>query len=176
LPSGGPAGHGVAMAALRSLIYTLCGLLAGTALFAIMALTFVDVGGRKFVDTSLPGALELTELLMVAVIFAALPLVSLRGEHVTFDSLDPLLPAGFRRVQQALVDLACLAMLLFVAWLMWDHAGKMAEYGDVTNRLRIPLYPFVYAMSVLSALTALVHLMLIVKPVAHHHFGVEEPS
>jgi TRAP-type C4-dicarboxylate transport system permease small subunit len=162
------------MAALRSLLYTLCGLLAAAALFAIMVLTFVDVGGRKFVDTSLPGALELTEVLMVAVIFAALPLVSLRGEHVTFDSLDPFLPAGFRRVQQALVDLACAALLGFVAWLMWDHAGKMAEYGDVTNRLRIPLYPFVYAMSVLSALSALVHLLLTVRPVGHHHAGVEE--
>jgi TRAP-type C4-dicarboxylate transport system permease small subunit len=164
------------MAALRSLLYTLCGLLAGVALFAIMMLTFVDVGGRKFMDTSLPGALELTELLMVAVIFAALPLVSLRGEHVTFDSLDIFLPAGVRRVQQALVDLACAGMLLFLAWLMWDHAGKMAEYGDVTNRLRIPLYPFVYAMSVMCALSALVHLLLTVRPVAHHHVGVEEPS
>ena len=162
------------MTALRSLLYTLCGLLAGTALFAIMMLTFVDVGGRKFWDYSLPGALELTEVLMVAVIFAALPLVSLRGEHVTFDSLDMLLPPGFRRVQQAFVDLACAAMLVFLAWLMWDHAGKMAEYGDVTNRLRIPLYPFVYGMSLMCALTALVHLMLSVQPVAHHHIGVEE--
>ena len=164
------------MAALRSLLYTLCGLLAGVALFAIMMLTFVDVGGRKFLDTSLPGALELTELLMVAVIFAALPLVSLRGEHVTFDSLDMLLPAGFRRMQQALVDLVVAAMLIFLAWLMWDHAGKMAEYGDVTNRLRIPLYPFVYAMSVMCALSALVHLLLTVQPVAHHHAGVEDAA
>lgn len=164
------------MAKLRSLLYTLCGLLAAVALFAIMGLTFVDVGGRKFLDASLPGALELTEILMVAVIFAALPLVSLRGEHVTFDSLDPLLPAGFKRVQQVFVDLACAAMLVFIAWLMWDHAGQMAEYGDVTNRLRIPLYPFVYAMSVLCALTAFVHLLLVVQPVAHHHVGVAEES
>lgn len=164
------------MAALRSLLYTLCGLLAGVALFAIMMLTFVDVGGRRFFDYSLPGALELTEILMVVVIFASLPLVSLRGEHVTFDSLDMLLPAGFRRVQQALVDLFCASMLLFLAWLMWDHAGKMAEYGDVTNRLRIPLYPFVYAMSVMCAMTALVHLLLSVRPVAHHHPGVEDAS
>lgn len=164
------------MAALRSLLYTLCGLLAGVALFAIMMLTFVDVGGRKFFDSSLPGALELTELLMVAVIFAALPLVSLRGEHVTFDSLDMLLPAGFRRVQQALVDLVVAAMLIFLAWLMWGHAVQMAEYGDVTNRLRIPLYPFVYAMSVMCALSAVVHLMLCAQPVAHHHIGVEETS
>ncbi|HEY1226319.1 MAG TPA: TRAP transporter small permease subunit [Ramlibacter sp.] len=71
-----------------------CGLLAGLALFAIMALTFFDVLGRKFASNSIPGSLELTELLMVVVIFGALPLVSERGEHVEFDSLDPYLPPG----------------------------------------------------------------------------------
>ncbi len=159
---------------MRSLLNTLCGALAAVALFAIMVLTFVDVGGRKFLSTSLPGALELTEILMVAVIFAGLPLVSLRGEHVTFDSLDPFIPRVVRRVQQAVVDVLCAAMLAFIAWLMWTKAGQLAEYGDVTARLKIPLYPFVYAMSVLCGVAAAVHLMLLVRPVAHHHVGVED--
>ena len=61
--------------------------MCAAALFAIMALTFFDVIGRKIVSQSIPGAFEITELLMVAVIFAALPLVSERGEHVMFLSL-----------------------------------------------------------------------------------------
>ena len=73
---------------MNKLIEKTCGLLAAGALFAIMALTFFDVGGRKILSDSIPGSLELTELLMVVVIFAALPLVSLRGEHIVFDSLD----------------------------------------------------------------------------------------
>jgi len=70
---------------LRKHLATLCGLLAAVALFAIMVLTLVDVSGRKLLSSSVPGSLELTELLMVVVIFAGLPLVSLRGEHVVFD-------------------------------------------------------------------------------------------
>jgi TRAP-type C4-dicarboxylate transport system permease small subunit len=50
--------------------------------------------GRKLAENSIPGSLELTELLMVVVIFAALPLVSERGEHVEFDSLDPTCRPG----------------------------------------------------------------------------------
>ncbi|MCU0813487.1 MAG: TRAP transporter small permease [Burkholderiaceae bacterium] len=161
---------------MRSLLNTLCGTLAAVALFAIMLLTFVDVGGRKFLDTSLPGALELTEMLMVVVIFAGLPLVSLRGEHVTFDSLDPFIPRAVRLVQHLVVDLLCAAMLLFIAWLMWTKAGQLVEYGDVSARLKIPVAPFVYAMSVLCAVTAAVHLLLIVRPVAHRHVGVEESA
>ena len=82
---------------MKRLLETLCGLLAGVALFAIMALTLADVAGRKLLSQSIPGALEVTEILMVVVIFAALPLVSLHGEHVVFDSLDPLLPRWLRR-------------------------------------------------------------------------------
>jgi TRAP-type transport system small permease protein len=100
---------------LKKLLTTLCGLVAAAALFGIMALTLVDVTGRKLASASLPGSLELTELLMVAVIFAALPLVSLQGEHVAFDSLDHLLPARVRRVQQFLVDLLCGAALAGLA-------------------------------------------------------------
>ncbi len=74
-------------------------MLSAAALFGIMALTLVDVVSRKLLAGSIPGSLEVTELLLVVVIFAGLPLVSLHGEHVVFDSLDPLLPRALRRVQ-----------------------------------------------------------------------------
>ncbi|GAB4037300.1 MAG: TRAP transporter small permease [Rubrivivax sp.] len=159
---------------LKSVLQALCGLIAALALFAIMMLTLVDVSGRKLLSSSVPGSLEVTELLLVAVIFAGLPLVSLKGEHVVFDSLDPLWPAALRRVQQALVDLLCAALLLGVAWVMWDKAAQMAEYGDTTAQLQLPLGPFVRGMSVLSAVTAVVHLLLMVQPTDHHHAGVHD--
>ncbi|MFN0183893.1 MAG: TRAP transporter small permease [Aquabacterium sp.] len=161
---------------MRKLLSTLCGLLAAAALFAIMALTLVDVTGRKLIATSLPGSLELTELLMVVVIFAGLPLVSLNGEHVVFDSLDRWLPAWFRRSQQALVDLVCAVALIGLAWLMWVKGSQMLSYGDTTAQLKIVLGPFVYLMSVLCVVTAAVHLMLLARPAAHHHIGVDEPG
>src|SRR6478735_11682621 len=103
---------------MKKLLELSCGLLAGIALFAIMALTFFDVLGRKFLSNSIPGSLELTELLMVVVIFGALPLVSRRGEHVEFDSLDPYLPQWLRRAQHIVVNLLCGVVLLLLAWLM----------------------------------------------------------
>ena len=158
----------------RNVLEALCGAIAATALFAIMALTMVDVGGRKAISTSVPGSLELTELLMVAVIFAGLPLVSLRGEHVVFDSLDRRLPRTLRRWQHAAVDLLCAALLGGVAWLMWVKAGQMTQYGDTTAQLKIAQGPFVFAMSALCGVAALVHLLLVFAPTAHHHIGVED--
>jgi TRAP-type C4-dicarboxylate transport system permease small subunit len=161
------------IARLKSLLELLCGVLAGSALFGIMTLTLVDVGGRKLASTSLPGSLELTELMMVVVIFAGLPLVSLRGEHVVFDSLDPLLGHTLRRAQTLIVDLIVAALLGGMAALMWDKAGQMAGFGDTTAQLHIPQAPFVALMGVLLALTALVHLLLAFAPTAHHHPGVD---
>ncbi len=159
---------------LRRALEALCGTLAASALFAIMWLTLVDVTGRKVISTSVPGSLELTELLMVLVIFAGLPLVSLRGEHVVFDSLDPLLEAWVQRAQGLVVDLLCATALAGVAWLMWVKAGNMVQYGDTTAQLKIPQGPFVYAMSALCAVTALVHLLLTLSPATHHHPGVDD--
>ena len=145
---------------MNKLLDLLCGLLSAAALFAIMALTFFDVLGRKFASNSIPGSLELTELLMVVVIFAALPLVSRRGEHVEFDSLDPWLPGWVRRVQAVFVHLLCAAVLLALGWLMWRTGGQFAETGETTAQLKILKAPFIYGMGVLCALTGLVHLAL----------------
>ena len=146
---------------MNKLLDLLCGLLSGIALFAIMALTFFDVIGRKLVSNSIPGSLELTELLMVVVIFGALPLVSRRGEHVEFDSLDPYLPAWVRRAQAVVVHLLCATVLLALAWLMWRTGAQFGETGETTAQLQIPKAPFIYGMGVLCALTGLVNLALV---------------
>ena len=162
------------MPALRKLLERLCSVLAALALFALMWLTLIDVTSRKLLSGSLPGSLEVTELLMVVVIFAGLPLVSLRGEHVVFDSFDAFLPSWLRRVQQAVIDLGCAAALAGVAWLMAVKGSQMLEYGDKTQQLGLTLGYFVYLMSGLIFVTAAVHLLLMLSPVAHHHPGVDD--
>ena len=161
---------------MRESLRTLCGLLAAAALFAIMALTLVDVSGRKLISTSVPGSLELTELLMVVVIFTSLPLVALAGEHVVFDSLDPWLPGWLKRAQQAAIDLLCAAALAGLAWLMWTKGSQMTGYGDTTAQLRLPLGVFVHMMGLLIGLAAFAHLLLVWQPVAHHHVGVDDAA
>ena len=149
---------------MNKLIETVCGLLAAAALFAIMALTFLDVGGRKLLSNSIPGSLELTELLMVVVIFAALPLVSMRGEHVVFDSLDGHLPPAVRKVQRALMQAVCAVALLGLGWLMWQTGGQFLETGETTAQLKILKAPFIYGMAVLCVFAGLIHLVFVFRP------------
>ncbi len=141
-------------------------LLCGGALFAIMALTFFDVIGRKVWGQSIPGSLELTELLMVVVIFAGMPLVSLRGEHVVFDTMDSYLPQWLLTLQLAAVHILCAGALLALGWLMWGTGQQFMESGETTAQLKLLKAPFIYGMALLCALTGLVHIYLVFKPAA----------
>lgn len=157
---------------MKKWLETLSALLAGFALFAIMLLTFLDVGGRKLLSHSIPGSLELTELLMVVVIFGALPLVSERGEHVVFDSLDPLLPNWLKKIQRGLVHLMCAAALLALGWLMWKTGNDFLATGETTAQLKILKAPFIHGMGLLCAFTGVVHLSLVLKDQQEQEGGV----
>ena len=152
---------------MKKLLVALCGSLAALALFGIMGLTFADVLGRKFLSGSIPGALELTEILMVVVIFTSLPLVAFSGEHVVFDSLDRWLPAPLQRAQQGLMELFSACAMAGLAWLMWGKAGDLMSYGETTAQLKMPLGLFVYLMSVLLALAAAAHLFVLLRAGTH---------
>jgi TRAP-type C4-dicarboxylate transport system permease small subunit len=135
-------------------------LVIAVALFAMMVLQFADVVARKLLNTGVAGSVELIELLMLVVVFAGLPLASLRAEHVLFDMLDPWLPAALMRWQTTLANIACAALLLGAGWLVLERAGRTAEFGDITPRLAIGLAKFHFAIGVLLFTTAALHLWL----------------
>lgn len=149
---------------LEKLLRWSTGFMAAVALFTIMWLTLIDVTGRKFFDHSLPGGLELTEILMVIVIFGALPLVSFGGEHVVFDSLDHLIPRWLKRIQNRVIEAVNAFTFGGLAWLMSQRAERFAEYGDTTVYLQFSIAPVAWLMAALLVLTALVHLVFVFIP------------
>jgi TRAP-type C4-dicarboxylate transport system permease small subunit len=147
------------------------GAAAAVLLFGLMMITTVDVIGRYILNWPLRGAFEITELLLLALIFAGLPLVSRADEHVTLDFIDAALGKRGRALLRRLVDIVCALIILGLAWRVFVKAGKIAGYGDTTDVLRIPVGPFVYFMALMVAVTAIVHLIKAFLPGA-----AEEPK
>jgi TRAP-type C4-dicarboxylate transport system permease small subunit len=143
-----------AVAALDGLLATL----AGCALFALMLLTFVDVMGRELYR-SLPGALELSEMLMVVVLFCALPMVSLRAEHVCFELADAIYKGRAQRISKVVMDLICVIAFGAVGWACGGYARRTMQDGDVSAHLGVPIGLFVYLMAAMLMLAALMHLL-----------------
>jgi TRAP-type C4-dicarboxylate transport system permease small subunit len=140
------------------------GAAAALLLFGLMLLTTADVIGRYVFNWPLRGAFEITELSLLALIFAGLPLASRTDEHVTLDFIDLLLGTSGRQLLRRLIDLVCGIIILGLAWRVWIKAGKIAAYGDTTEVLRLPVGPFVYFMAAMVAITGIVHLVKVVLP------------
>jgi TRAP-type transport system small permease protein len=130
-------------------------------LFLMMMLTFADVVARYLVNRPIRGGFELTELTLLVLIFAGLPLVSRADEHVTMDFIDRLLPPRARVAWIRVMHGICAAIMFFLTWQVWIKATRIASYSDTTDVLRITIGPFVYFMALMIALTGVVHVFKI---------------
>ena len=140
------------------------GIVASALLFSMMVLTFFDVVGRYLLNKPIRGAFEITELGLLVLIFAGLPLVSHADEHVTMDFIDRVLSPAATRALIRIVHALCAAIMFFLAWQVWIKANRIAGYADTTDVLRVPIGPFVYFMAMMIGLTGIVHVFKMFVP------------
>lgn len=130
-------------------------------LACIMLLTCLDVAGRYLLTMPVPGALEVTELMMGALIFASLPMVTLRQQQVTIDLFTPFIPKSVKPILHVVIQLVSGLCLAVISWRLWIKGGQAMEYGDTTAVLRLSIWPLFYFMSVLAAITSAILLLMI---------------
>lgn len=123
-------------------------IVCGVILIAMMTLTVVDVIGRYGFNSPLIGATELTELLLVSVVFIGLPAVTLDDGHVSVDLLVSRMPDWIHPWRLIGIGLLSVAVLAVVAWRLWIQGTQIASYGGVTNSLRLPVAPVAWFCSI----------------------------
>lgn len=135
-----------------------------TALLVGMAgLTLADVVLRYGLNSPVPGAFEITQLMLAALIFAALPLTTGAGDHVEVDIFYGLVGNTGKRIMRVLGDGISAIALAVISWRLAVHAAKLFNDGAVTNELFIPLSPvgwFGAAAALLSAVLAFMRLIV----------------
>lgn len=134
-------------------------LLGGILLLVMMAMTIVDVIGRYAFNSPLRGAGELTELLLVSLIFMGLPAVTLENGHVTVDVLSDHLPKWSERWRLGVIGIINTVILALIGWQIWLHASQIGAYGDVTTTLRLPIAPIGYFCALCTFASAAASLM-----------------
>jgi TRAP-type C4-dicarboxylate transport system permease small subunit len=143
---------------------TALGIVSATVLFAMMLVTAVDVAGRYVFNKPLAGGFELTEMMLAALIYCGLPLVSKRREHIVIDTFDPFMARGFKRGLDMIAEVVCAVTIGGIGWLIFRRAARVADYGDTTSVLKLPLAPVAYLMATMLVVTAVIHLTLIFVP------------
>lgn len=142
----------------RPVLSALAAMLAAMV-FLLMMITLVDVIGRNLFNLPIPASFEITRLTLGMMVFVALPLISANDEHVTIGLFNGIFRGRAANRKQFVVSL--FVSFLCVVWAreLWVQAAALAQQNEVMMFLKIRLAPFVYAMSVLTLLTAVIHLV-----------------
>lgn len=129
------------------------------ALLVAIGLVVVDVVWRRIGDQSLIGAVDLTQLCVMAAAFLSIPHAFSRGAHVVVDLFAAVFPAWLARCLDAAAAALSFALLALILYLSWGRAMEQMRYGDVSQDLAIPMiwyWGFVLVGCALSLLATLV--------------------
>jgi TRAP-type transport system small permease protein len=114
-------------------------IVAGAVLFGMMVMTTIDVFGRYLLNSPLGFAFEMTQLAMAAVVFAALPSVTLRGQHVTVGLFENAFTGWVRALRNVLIALVAAGSCFYLAWRLSTLAARFLRYGEITTVLHVPV-------------------------------------
>ena len=132
---------------------------SGIGLMALMGLTTADVVMRYVFSAPVFGAQDVSELILLVVVFLALAYCGRQGGHVAVDLVVGRFSAPARRWTDAAVRLAGGLMMVVLAWRAWLAGLDAAAMEDTSNLLAIPYRPFYVVMAAGAALYALVLLV-----------------
>jgi len=134
---------------------TLMSYLGVIALFVMMVITMADVVGRYVFNSPILGVFELTEFLVLILVFSFIAYTQADNGHVSVDFLVTHLPRRFRTIVELFNRSACLALMALIAYMGFQRALEMKQVGETSLNLGIPAYPFVLFL-VLGCLVACV--------------------
>lgn len=124
------------------------------ALFFLMTMTFFDVILRSTINAPIEAATELTRMSIAVVVFAAVPVLSMNGAHISVDLIDPLFSKmGWLRVRDAVIALICGVMLWWPANRVIALAERSRSFGDTTEYLNLPVFYISWFIALMTFLT-----------------------
>ena len=113
------------------------------SLFIMMCLTIADVGGRYLFNRPILGAFELTEFLVLVLIFSFLAYAQAHKAHINVDLFMMFFPEELRNLIEIFNHIACFAIMILITWMGYEKAVEVMEAGESSPNLSVPSYPFV---------------------------------
>ena len=131
-------------------------LAAGASLLFMVVLIAVGVVLRYAFATPILGINEIVQLNSVAVVMLALPWATAQGAHVRVDVLDHAIGRLGRFAGDVVARVLSAFVLAVLVWRAGLKALDALKYGDATNMLSLPIWPFYAILSAGIALCVVV--------------------
>jgi len=116
-------------------------------LFGMMLLTTCDVIGRYIFNLPITGAYEITEAMMVTLVFFFIGYTQASKAHVAVDLVVRLLPRKIEIIINILTQVTSLLMMLLVAWMSLVRWVELMGIREHTPILGIPISPFLLILA-----------------------------
>jgi TRAP-type C4-dicarboxylate transport system permease small subunit len=140
-------------------------ILGVVVLLAMTAMTVFDVIGRVF-KRPIIGSTEITEFMMVTIVFLCLAWVAVKGRMITVDLITMRLSSRVNAILNSITLFIGTGVIGVVSW--QSYLATFDSYNDMVETiiLHIPSYPFMWVLSIGFSVLTIVMAMLFVKNLA----------
>lgn len=151
-------------------------ILGGIVLCILIVLTCVSIAGRllngffhsDFMERIAPGFskwaidvgvgpvtgdFELVEAGVAFAIFAFIPLCQITSGHASVDIFANMMPRGVNRFLRMVIEIVFAAVLVLIAWRLYEGMLSKLNYGETTFLLQFPIW-WAYAASFFGAVVS----------------------
>lgn len=122
-------------------------LVSGFAIFALMMLAVVSVGGRNMLNMPLPGYVDWIEQVMPLIAFMGVAYTQRDGGHIRMDILIGKLRGRWLWGAEFITTLAMLSLMVLLIWGSYSHFLRAFDFNvpywsrDSSIDISIPLWP-----------------------------------
>ena len=122
-------------------------LLSGLAVFALMVLAVISVGGRNLFASPLPGYVDWIEQAMPLIAFMGISYVQREGGHIRMDILVGQLRGRALYIVELITTLVILVLMALLVWGTWSHFGRSFDFNapmwsrDSSMDIALPIWP-----------------------------------
>lgn len=113
----------------------------------MMALTVIDVAGRYLFNAPLLGAFELTEFLVLILIFSFLGYTQANKRHICVELILDLFPKKMQWACELINYFISLGLFGLITCMAFIKAVELMSTGEASPNLVIPNYPFAFYLS-----------------------------
>lgn len=122
---------------------TLMHFMSGAALLVMLGLTVADITGRSAFNDPVRGTVELTQMLLVIVVFLALAHSEDLGDHITVDLLYARAGPRLKRFLEVVSDVLSVGVLLLLSYQLLQFTLRQRRSGAETPVIEVDQWPFV---------------------------------
>ncbi len=126
---------------------SLLALISGLAVFSLMILAVISVGGRNFLGQPLPGYVDWIEQLMPLIAFMGIAYTQRDGGHIRMDIVVGRLTGRVLWAVEFITILLVLILMLLLVWGSWAHFERSFDFNaplwsrDSSMDIALPLWP-----------------------------------